>query len=42
MLLDIVLQDEGKVFFENQELRLPNVWKLRQKMAYVSQEMSID
>ncbi len=41
MMLGFVLPDEGKVFVDNQELSLRNVWKLRQKMAYVSQEMQI-
>ncbi len=41
MLLGFVFPDEGKVFIDKQELRLRNVWQLRQKMAYVSQEMQI-
>ncbi len=41
MLLGFVLPDNGKVFIDNQELKLHNVWQLRQNMAYVSQEMQI-
>lgn len=41
MLLGFVLPDQGRVSIDGQELRLDNVWQLRQKMAYVSQEMQI-
>ncbi|MFP4064296.1 MAG: ATP-binding cassette domain-containing protein [Bacteroidales bacterium] len=41
MLLGFVLPDRGRVLIDGQELRRENVWQLRQKMAYVSQEMQI-
>ena len=41
MLLGFVIPDSGKIFIEGEELTLENVWSLRQKMAYVSQEMQI-
>jgi putative ABC transport system ATP-binding protein len=41
MLLGFVLPDSGKVIIDQEELSLENVWQLRQKMAYVSQEMQI-
>jgi putative ABC transport system ATP-binding protein len=41
MLLGFVLPDKGQVIINEQELGLSNVWQLRQKMAYVSQEMQI-
>lgn len=41
MLLGFVLPDKGQVIIDEQELGLSNVWQLRQKMAYVSQEMQI-
>ncbi len=41
MLLGFILPDQGKVVIDGEVLRLDNVWQLRQKMAYVSQEMQI-
>ncbi|TVQ89460.1 MAG: ATP-binding cassette domain-containing protein [Bacteroidetes bacterium] len=41
MLLGFVLPDSGKILIDGEELTLENVWSLRQKMAYVSQEMQI-
>ncbi|MDR4988522.1 MAG: ATP-binding cassette domain-containing protein [Bacteroidales bacterium] len=41
MLMGFVIPDQGKVFIDGEELRLDNVWQLRQKIAYVSQEMHI-
>ena len=41
MLLGFVLPDQGKVFVNGEELRVNNIWRLRRKMAYVSQEMQI-
>ena len=41
MLLGFVRPDQGKIFIDGEELRLDNVWRLRRKMAYVSQEMQI-
>ncbi len=41
MLLGFVKPDTGKVFIDGQRLTLENVWQLRLKMAYVSQEMQI-
>lgn len=41
MLLGFVIPDSGKIFIEGEELTLENVWALRRKMAYVSQEMQI-
>jgi putative ABC transport system ATP-binding protein len=41
MLLGFVLPDHGAVIIDGERLSLENVWKLRQKMAYVSQEMQM-
>lgn len=41
MLLGFVLPDQGDVIIDGEKLSLENVWQLRQKMAYVSQEMQI-
>ncbi|MFN2394739.1 MAG: ATP-binding cassette domain-containing protein, partial [Bacteroidales bacterium] len=41
MLLGFVLPDHGDVIIDGEKLSLENVWQLRQKMAYVSQEMQI-
>ncbi len=41
MLLGFVQPDKGKVFVDGEQLRVDNVWRLRRKMAYVSQEMQI-
>lgn len=41
MLLGFVVPDSGNVFIDGEKLSLNNVWKVRQKMAYVSQEMQI-
>lgn len=41
MLLGFVLPDHGDVIIDGENLSLENVWKVRLKMAYVSQEMQI-
>ncbi len=41
MLLGFVLPDDGTVSIDGQTLSVDNVWQLRRKMAYVSQEMQI-
>lgn len=41
MLLGFVQPDSGKIFIDDKMLTLENVWQLRLKMAYVSQEMQI-
>ncbi len=41
MMLGFVLPDKGRILIVGQELNLDNVWEIRQKMAYVSQEMQI-
>lgn len=41
MLLGFVLPDDGKIIIDGEKLSLENVWKVRRKMAYVSQEMQI-
>jgi putative ABC transport system ATP-binding protein len=41
MLLGFVLPDKGNIIIDGEKLSLENVWKVRQKMAYVSQEMQI-
>ena len=41
LLLGFVMPDRGNVIIDGQKLSLVNVWKVRQKMAYVSQEMQI-
>jgi len=41
MLLGFVLPDKGNIIIDGEKLSLENVWKVRQKIAYVSQEMQI-
>jgi len=41
MLLGFVLPDDGKIIIDGEKLSLENVWKVRRKMAYVSQEMHL-
>ncbi len=41
MLLGFVLPDRGMVYVDGEQLQVDNVWRLRRKMAYVSQEMQI-
>ena len=41
MLLGFVLPDEGTVWIDGEKLTVHNVWQLRQKMAYVSQDIQI-
>ena len=41
LLLGFVIPDSGKVIINGEILSLENIWHLRQKMAYVSQEMQI-
>jgi len=41
MLLGFVLPDQGKIYVGGEQLQVDNVWRLRRKMAYVSQEMQI-
>ncbi len=41
MLLGFILPDRGDVIIDGEKLSLENIWQLRQKMAYVSQEMQI-
>ncbi len=41
MLLGFVLPDQGKIYVNGEQLLVGNVWRLRRKMAYVSQEMQI-
>lgn len=41
MLLGFVLPDSGAVSIDGEVLSVDNVWQLRRKMAYVSQEMQI-
>ncbi|MFW5663460.1 MAG: ABC transporter ATP-binding protein [bacterium] len=41
MLLGFVLPDKGDVLIDGERLTVDNVWQLRQKMAYVSQDIQI-
>lgn len=41
MLLGFILPDHGDVVIDGEKLSLENVWKVRLKMAYVSQEMQM-
>ncbi|MFW5707005.1 MAG: ABC transporter ATP-binding protein [Bacteroidota bacterium] len=41
IILGFVLPDSGKVFIDGEKLGVENVWQLRQKMAYVSQDMQM-
>lgn len=38
MLLGFLKADSGKVFFEGEELNKRNIWELRKKITYVSQD----
>ncbi len=41
MLLGFLPPDKGQVIVDGERLQVDNVWRLRRKMAYVSQEMQI-
>ncbi|TVQ13601.1 MAG: ATP-binding cassette domain-containing protein, partial [Bacteroidetes bacterium] len=41
MLLGFVLPDKGDVLIDGEKLTVHNVWQLRQKMAYVSQDIQL-
>lgn len=41
MLLGFVRPEKGQVLVDGERLQVDNVWRLRRKMAYVSQEMQI-
>ncbi len=41
LLLGFARQDSGEVFFDGTELNEKSVWRVRKKVAYVSQDLSI-